>query len=260
MLNDSRLTTLVDYSDSRDCFPGVDIAGGVCYFLWERDRNGLCDITNIYKGKTTHSIRALNEFPVFIRHSVAVDIIKKVQSFKEPTLNDVVFSSKPFGFRSFEEGRKTKKTGDVEMLGSKSITYVALSEVTVNQNEISRWKVVMSKASAEHAGQTDNEGRKKIVSRVELLAPGVICTETYLLLQTFSNQNEAENFVHYVKTRFFRFLLSTILLTQNIAKDKFMFIPNFDFSNKWTDDILYSRYKLSKSEIEFIKSQIKEME
>lgn len=118
----------------------------------------------------------------------------------------------------------------------------------------------MSKASAEHAGQTDKDGRKKIVSRVAILRPGEICTESYLLLQTFNTQIEAENLYGYVKTSFFRFMLSTILLTQNIAKDKFQFVPLQDFSHPWTDDMLYKKYNLDKKEIAFIESMIRPME
>ena len=120
--------------------------------------------------------------------------------------------------------------------------------------------VVMSKASTEHAGQTDREGRKKIVSKVEVLGPGQICTETYLLLSTFDTESEANNLKGYVKTRFFRFLTSTILLTQNIAKYKFQFIPNQDFSKSWNDEELYAKYGLTDDEIAFIESMIRPME
>ena len=118
----------------------------------------------------------------------------------------------------------------------------------------------MSKASAEHAGQTDNEGRKKVVSRIEILKPNQICTETYLLLRTFDKEQEAKNMVTYVKTMFFRFLMSTILLTQNIAKDKFQFIPVQDFSHPWTDEMLYTKYGLTDTEIAFIESLIRPIE
>ena len=37
MLSDDHIRNLVDYTDSSDCFSGVDIAGGICYFLWDRD-------------------------------------------------------------------------------------------------------------------------------------------------------------------------------------------------------------------------------
>ena len=118
----------------------------------------------------------------------------------------------------------------------------------------------MSKASAEHAGQTDQEGRKKIISKVEVLGPGQICTETYLLLSTFDTENEAINLKEYVKTRFFSFLMSTIMLTQNIAKDKFQFIPSQDFSRSWTDEELYKKYGLKGDDIAFIESMIRPME
>ena len=260
MLNDENISNLIDYSDSRDCFPGVDIAGGVCYFLWVNEYKGECAIVNNYKGTTHLSKRKLNEYDVFVRYSQAIDIIKKVQSLNETNMSELVYSSKPFGFRSFESGRSKRMNGDVEMLGSKGFSYVSRKEIKVNVSLIDKWKVVMSKASAEHAGQTDNEGRKKVVSRIEVLEPGQICTETYLLLGTFNQKNEAQNMAYYVKTLFFRFLMSTILLTQNIAKDKFQFVPLQDFSHPWTDEMLYKKYGLTEDEIAFIESMIRPME
>ena len=260
MLNDCKISNLVDFSDSRDCFPGVDIAGGVCYFLWDSAYNGLCHITNYYKNTTRHSDRRLNEYPVFVRYSQAISIIKKVLGKKETTMDQSVYSSKPFGFRSFESGHKIAKPNDVAMLGSKGFTFVNRDDVQINNQLIDEWKVVISKASAEHAGQTDNEGRKKVISRIEILKPNQICTETYLLLRTFKTEEEAINMTNYAKTLFFRFLMSTILLTQNIAKDKFMFVPLQDFSHPWTDEILYKKYGLSEDEIAFIESMIRPMD
>ena len=156
-----------------------------------------------------------------------------------------------------EKGRKHKKALDVELLGSGGITYVKRNEVTTNADLIDKYKVIMSKSSAEHAGQTDSQGRKRIVSRIEVLSPNQICSETYLLLNAFESIEEAQNLALYVKTRFFRFLLSTILLTQNIAKDKYMFVPVQDFTRSWTDAELYTKYGLSNEEIQFIESMIK---
>ena len=70
MLNDHRLSRIVDYIDSKDCFPGgVDIPGGICYFLWDREYNGTCRVTNILKGNNVvEADRILNEFPTFIRN------------------------------------------------------------------------------------------------------------------------------------------------------------------------------------------------
>ena len=131
------------------------------------------------------------------------------------------------------------------------------------------WKVIMSKASAEHAGQTDKDGRKRIVSKLEVLPPGTICTESYLLLNTFENKNEAENLKKYIMTQFVRFLISSILITQNIVRDKFRFVPMQDFTEEsdidWSrsvaeiDSQLYAKYGLSEEEIAFIESMIKPM-
>ncbi|OPZ48564.1 MAG: Eco57I restriction-modification methylase [Bacteroidetes bacterium ADurb.BinA104] len=259
MLSDSRTSLLVDYSDSRDCFPGVDIAGGVCYFLWDNQYSGPCKIVNISNNNSTSSVRKLNEFPVFIRHDAAVNIIHKVLALKEKTMEDEVYSSKPFGFRSYEEGRKNEMPGDVRMMGSQGYSYVKREEVKTNANLIDKWKVIMSKASAEHAGQTDKEGRKKVISRLLVLEPNTICTESYLVLSAFDDRIQAENMAAYARSQFFRFLMSTILLTQNIAKDKFAFIPVQDWTKVWTDSELYRKYGLTTDEIAFIESQVKPM-
>ena len=83
------------------------------------------------------------------------------------------------------------------------------------------------------------------------------------------DEKEAKNVVAYLKTRFVRFLLSTILLTQNIAKDKFAYIPVLDFTSNndinWCkstleiDQQLYLKYHLTDEEIAFIEKMIKPM-
>jgi site-specific DNA-methyltransferase (adenine-specific) len=65
MLNDNRIRKIVDFEDASECFPGVDIAGGICYFLWERDSAGPCEVVNIHNGTEAVSTRPLNE----LKHS-----------------------------------------------------------------------------------------------------------------------------------------------------------------------------------------------
>lgn len=260
MLNDGHISYLIDYPNSKECFPSVDIAGGVCYFLWEQETVTECNTISIIQGKQYSTKRKLNEFPVFVRNTLAVDIIHKVKSKKEKCFSEIVYSSKPFGFRSFEEGEKEAFPNSIQLFGSKGISYVDRNQIGINQDLIDKWKVIISKASAEHAGQSDNEGKKKILSKIEILPPKSICSESYLLIQTFDNKEEAENLQLYLKTLFVRFLLSTILLTQNIAKDKFMFIPVQDFARSWTDEMLYQKYGLTDDEIKLIRSTIKQIQ
>ena len=97
MLNDQRIRKIVDFNDAKECFPGIDLAGRICYFLWEKDYSGLCEVINISKGKQESSVRPLNDFKTLIRHGEAVLIIKKVLSRNESTMNLQVSSRKPFG-------------------------------------------------------------------------------------------------------------------------------------------------------------------
>jgi hypothetical protein len=269
MLSDTRMHKLFDFDDSRDCFQGVDIAGGICYFLWDSHYNGLCNVVNYRKNEKTTSKRTLNAFDTFIRDSEAVNIITKVREKEEENLSSHVFSRKPFGLGSNIKGVKTYFDNSITLFGSQGISYINEYDVVANKQLIGNWKVIMSKTSAEHAGQSDKDGKKKVVSRIEVLAPGTICTESYLLLSVFDDESGAKNMKSYVQTRFFRFLLSTILLTQNIAKDKFQFIPLQNFTSAsdidWSQPVelidrqLYAKYGLSDEEVAFIEGMIKGM-
>ncbi len=257
MLNDRRIRHLVDFSDSIDCFPGVDIAGGVCYFLWDRDNPGDCRVVNIHKGKSTISVRPLNEFETFIRDSIAVAIIKKVKAKGEASLSEIVSSRKPFGL---ESKQRSYSKGDLRLVWSGGEGVIPSSKVPSGKNLIDKWKVLLSKTSHDHAGQPDKDGKRRVLSRIEVLPPNTVCTESYLIVGPFANKKQAQNMEIYLKTKFCRFLISTILLTQNIARDKFSFVPLPDLSVAWTDALLYKKYGLSPEEIEFIESRIRPME
>lgn len=262
MLKDKRIRVLMDYYDSRFCFPGVDIAGGVCIFLWDRGYHGACNVKNILSEQSQYeSIRYLDEYDIFIRDVRTINIIHKVRQLKEQNMDTMVHSRNPFGFPStYNFTYKNDFKDAVKIMTSKGDYYVPKDDVSTNTTIIDDWKVVMSKTSAEHAGQADRDGRKKVVSRIEILGRNQICSESYLLIGHMKSKESAVNLVSYVKTKFFRFLLSSVLLTQNIAKDKFQFVPIQDFSHQWTDEMLYKKYDLNVDEIAFIESMIRPME
>lgn len=255
MLNDKQLIKLFDYEDSRDCFPTVDIAGGVCYFLWNKGSDNKCVVTSILGSFRNESTRYLNEHDTFIRNQKVLDIINKVKSQT---------------FTGFQRGFPAKPGRNISLFGSDGITYMEEKDVPQNKEIVDKWKVIMSKASAEHAGQTDANGRKRIVSRLEVLPPYTICTESYLLLDIFDNEEEAQNLKKYIRTCFTRFLLASILITQNIVRDKFKFVPIQNYKNDsdidWSQSIpdidrqLYTKYNLSDDEIAFIEKMIKPMD
>ena len=259
MLNDKHIRVLVDYIDSNDCFDGVDIAGGVCYFLWDRDHEGLCKVTSVNKTCSKTSDRLLGEYSTFIRQAEAINIVHKVLNNCKITMDSIVYSRKPFGLDNGYIGQLTPFSGSVTLFGSQGISYIKEEEIIQNAHLLNEWKVIASKASAQ-GGRADSEGKRKVLPKVEVLSPGTICTESYLLLFHTSIQIEAENAASYVKTMFFRFLLSLKVITQNISKDSFSFVPLQDFSHPWTDEMLYKKYGLDENEIAFIESMIRPME
>lgn len=260
MLKDTRLSKIVDFQDSKDCFPGVDIAGGVCYFLWEKDKTknkNLCEIVNCYKNIKNSEIRDPNEFSVFIRNNSAVDIVKKVLNKREKTFNKIVKSVSLYGLNT---NMNLLSNGDYGVRFSGGLGYCLKKEIKSGFDTINQYKVYISAASYDHAGQPDKDGKRRILSIVDVLKPNIICTSTYIIVETFNTEYEAKNLVTYLKTKFTRFLLAQVCISQHISKETFQFVPVQDFSKPWTDEELYKKYDLSKDEIDFIESMIKPME
>lgn len=259
MLKDKRLRTIVDYSNSRDCFAGVDISGGVLYFLWDKDYTGLCEFTNINGNNKNTIHRQLDEYNIFPRYNNALTIIHKILSLAENTMNNSVSSQTPFGlYTNFTGVEQSEDT--YEVLSSKGIQYVDKSKIVKNTNLISKYKVSFSKATTEHGGQVGQSGLRQVLSTIKLLKPGCICTQSYLLAGTYDSREEAENAILYLKTKFVRFLILQAITSQDISKEKFQFVPLQDFSEEWTDEKLYKKYGLTQEEIDFIESMIRPME
>lgn len=257
MLMDKRTRVLVDYTDSSDCFPGVDIAGGICYFLWDRDHEGDCTVKNIVKGKEQISVRPLDEFSTFIRYSEAAEIVKKVQALHEKTMDTWVSSRKPFGL---ETTVTPLSEGDIDLRYNKGMGRYKSSLIKTGKNLLPKWKTIISYVSYDHAGQTDKDGMRKVMSVIEVLPPNTACTETYLIAGSFDKEDMAKNLQNYLRTRFVRFLVSLIAVSQHITKGCFSFVPVQDFTHSWTDDNLYKKYRLNQEEINFINSMIRPMD
>lgn len=257
MLNDDRIRKIVDFEDSSEVFPGVSVAGGICYFLWERDYKGPCEIVNVHGGVEVGSTRWLNEFDVVVRHGQAVPIIRKVLSRNEKRMNEQVSAYKPFGLRTYVT---PQRTGDLILHWQKGEGPYKRKDITVGVEMIDKWKVISSRSGHEHAGNPGSDGARRVLAKTVVLPPGTICTETYLVIGSYSTEKEAKNLVAYMKTRFFRFLMSLFMYGHGITKDTYAFVPILDMTKRWTDEKLYARYQLTKEDIEFIESKIRPME
>jgi site-specific DNA-methyltransferase (adenine-specific) len=257
MLSDNRIRKIVDFEDATEVFPGVDIAGGICYFLWERDSRGPCEVTNVHNDERVVSVRPLNEYQTFIRHSQAVPIIRKVMAKTEGRMSEQVSASKPFGLRTFV---RPQKSGDIVLRWQSGEGPYKRKEITAGVEMIDLWKVITSYVGYDHAGSPGKDGRRRVFSKIDILPPETICTETYLVVGAYKKKTHAENLLRYMKTRFFRVLVAQFMYSHHITKDAYSFVPILDMETEWTDEKLYKKYGLTKDEIAFIESKIRPME
>lgn len=260
MLNDNKIRYLVDYPNAKDCFSGLSISGGVCYFLWDRDYKGKCQFTTVMEGKENTAVRSLDEFSTLVRYNQAVNIIHKMKGEKK--LSDIVSPISPFGLATKERGIGNRTdVQNVKLYSSEGQGYISRNSIPKGKEWLDSYKVMVSQTSAEHAGEPSKDGKYRVLtSSMQVLAPQEICTHSYLVIGSFASRKTAENLLSYLKTSFVRFLVLQALTSIHLTKTTFAFVPMQDFSKPWTDEELYQKYGLTEEEIAFIESMIKPME
>lgn len=258
MVNDARIRILHDFQNASECFPGVEIKGGVCYFLWERENQGPCSVINhLAEGAYSESVRYMNEsgYSLFIRYNKAIDILKKVQLAKEDRFDSLVSARKPFGLPTNFKGSNKENANSVILYENGGVAYVPRSAIIKGVELINAYKVFVSRAYG--AGE---QFPHQILGKPILGSKNTCCTETYLNIGPFKTKTEAQNVISYIATKFFRFMVLLIKNTQDATSKVYSFVPMQDFSKPWTDEELYAKYKLTQEEIDFIESMIKPME
>lgn len=262
MLSDEKIRNMTDYPNSKDCFSGLSISGGVCYFLWDRDKKGDCEFTSVMGRNTKTLTRSLNEFPVLVRYSDAVSIIHKIRELAEECIDQIISPLMPFGLSTNARGTKEPSSDtDLRLYASDGTTFIDRSQITKGLDMIDTYKVMISKTSAEHAGEPSKDGFFRVLtSSMKVIGPREICTHSYFVLGNFKSKEIAQNALSYLATKFVRFLVLLSLTSINLSKLVFSFVPMQDFTKSWTDEELYQKYSLSDEEIEFIDSMIKPMD
>ncbi len=257
ILEDNHIKYLVDYTNANEVFPGVDIPCGICYFLRDKTYCGDCEVTTINSGVKNTAKRKLNQFDTFVRYNEAATIISKVKSRESIFFDTQVSSRKPFGLAT---NIQPLNEGDIRLVYNGGQGFYWRKDIATGADLIDKWKVITSKVSYDHAGQPDKEGKRRVLSRLGILSPNAICTETYIILGAYTNKIEADNLISYMKCRFTRFLIAQLSFSQDITKDRFAFVPMQNLGEEWTDDKLYAKYGLTNDEIAFIESMIRPME
>ncbi len=270
MLHDTRIRVIHDFPNAGDCFPGVEIKGGVCYFLWARDENGDCRVYT-HRGDqiVSEAERPLLEdgAETFIRYNEAISILRKVRKLNEESFANIVSANDPFGFdvRADDSYRRVKPKYKSQPFKNgvkfyyygwenEGIGYIDRSYITRNPEWVHQHKVYISKAYG--AGETFPH---QILNKPILAEPDSCCTETYLVVGPFRRKRAAQNVISYMETKFFRFLVLLIKNTQNGMKKVYSFVPMQSFDEPWSDEKLYTKYGLTKAEIAFVEAMIRPM-
>ncbi len=267
MLTDARIRSMDDYLLSAEVFPGVDLRGGVCSFLWDRDNSGLCRVATHFKDwPTSIATRSLLQegADVFIRFNEAIPILKKIittetghsgsLSLPEAKRFDKLVSSrKPFGLETKFKGKTTKYDGDVLVYQNGGSGYTPSSAITVGTELINSWKVFISKAY----GAGSDPMPSRVLGRSFVGEPGSISTETYLCIGPLSSKSEANSVSSYLACRLTRFLVLMHKPSQDATRKVYAFVPAQKWTRHWTDADLYAKYNLSEEEIAFVEKIVR---
>lgn len=266
MLHDNRIRVIHDFPEASDCFTGVQIKGGVSYFLWDRDNPGDCKVYS-HKGNDVYGPveRPLLEKGVdtFIRYNEAVEVLHKVKAYNEKSMEDLVSTRLPFGLPNTYKGHRERTSysdlkiyvsgNDREVRGTTA--YAPLRDVSRGQEMIPWHKVFIGKA-----GSGSDAFPHPILPKPFYGEPNSICNESYLVIGPFKDKEECQNAMSYIATKFFRFLVLLKKNSQNAARGVYQLVPQQDFSKSWTDEELYQKYGISDEEIAFIDTMIRPMD
>lgn len=255
MLKDRRISHLVDYPVASDIFPGVKLNGGVCYFLWQKEYSGDCQITTRMSGGEDSMVRRLDTFDVFVRFNKAISILEKVLAKNYAYLSDQVLSRKPFGLDTL--ARPTGK-GKVTFYANKTVGQIEESAIPQSKDIINKWKVLLSMAYGE--GGEARDYPRMITGKPIVAPPPSACSETYIVVGAFKTKTEAENLAAFLRTKFARLLVGLRKNTQHITKERFAFVPKLPMDRSWNDASLQKHFGLTANEIEFIETIVRPME
>lgn len=261
MLSGGHLRNLVDFQDSGDAFPGVQIKGGVCYFLWDISHDGPCSVTRVLGGLQYKQLdRKLDEFDVFVRDEQALEILRKVLATSFKSVLEIVSGDTPFGIATnFDEWSDRESSSSIELhlieRGKRKVGWVKRVRIAKNTELVDSWKVLVPEAYGAGEGFPH-----QILGREIVTGPPSVCTQSYLVAGPFDSKKAAVSFSSYYRTRFFRFLVSLRKISQHALRSTYTWVPQQTWDHEWTDKELYKKYKLTKDEIAFIESMIRPME
>lgn len=263
MLAENRIVSLVDHPVASEVFPGVEIKGGVSYFLWSRTYSGPCYYTIQRNGLTvSRASRLLGSHDIFVRDNVAPPILARVTGSDEKIFSSLVASVRPFGdklrsnFKGYTDSptAKTDRPLLINLGGRREWKWTSDSLVTNNRELADSWKIFLPKAASDGGQRLPST----VIGKPILGSPREVSTETFLAIGPFASEEEANSALSYLGTRFARFLVSLRKPGQDNIPSTFAWLPQQIWDRMWSDDDLYEKYKVTAEEAAHIEAMVKE--
>ena len=183
--------------------------------------------------------------------------MRKVQenATEKRILSDRVSSRKPFGLpTNYTPCASGVPCWFIQKIGLK---FANLRDVDNSKGYLHKWKLLVPKAPI--AGQTDfskpvgfyYDGNTRIAK------PGECCTESWIVAGAFDTEEEVLAYKSYIFTKIVRFLLLQTVVSQDVTKKNFCFIPDLEtYQGQYTDKMLCEMWGISEKEWSYIDSRI----
>lgn len=248
LLDEGHLRKMVDYMNAKDIFNGRSIAGGVSYFLYDKQYKGDTDFTTI-NNQAYNETRKLSANDIVPRHYIGDTVIDKVRQKSTDYISDYIYKNL-WGLGTDYDGNPIRTNdNEVEVITPRGYSY---AEFDYRPKYCDTYKVAFTRVVPDHAVEPDKTFKYRILSSLQVLKPGQICNASYMAVCNINKEEYANNIKGYLETKFVRFLVLQTLFGIGLTPDRFQFVPMQNFKEAWTDEKLYSKYNLSADEIVFI--------
>lgn len=275
--DNNHISKIVNYLNGKDVFSEINLSGGVNYFLYDSRYSGDVSFEEISYGNSNTINRPLFEdgLNIILPLNNMVSVVKKITRKDFRSMQDIVTGRNPFGVPATDSelnkvisNKKDSIKKITIMCAYEEIKFISSKNIKRNENLAKHWKVFTSKMNG-GAGTLLDGKPVAILGKTFVVGPDTVCSNALISIGDFTDLKHAENLNKYMRTKFFRFMIGIMKVSQVLTSNVYKFVPLQDFTSKsdidWTQSIenidkqLYKKYKLTKEEVEFIEDTIKPM-
>ena len=262
--------SIMNSYNGKELFPTTDLST-VCAFLWDSSHTGDTSFIQHFGSNSVMS-RPLFEkgLDIILPNNEIVSILKKILSKNHVSLNTITTGRDAFGIVGKDfEARSSELffEGAIKVqCAYEKIRYYDKKLVTKNKHLVDAYKIFTSKGNG-GAGLLSDGKPVAIIGKAFVAGPNTACTDSLIPFGCFNERKEAENLQKYFCTKFLRFLVGILKVSQNLYQNVYEFVPLQDFSDNsdilWNDDIatidslLYKKYGFEDEEKAFIEASIR---